>query len=200
MILLMFAHRGEAQEFIRRKHNIPVDFYFSGVYRSTDEILLITNGGLQQTREKMISICNYFGKNITKVINLGIAGSLTDRLQLNQIYAIRKIYHEPDQNDLYPSFVCADQKSKIDCVTVREPILDNKSANGFANIAQVVDQELWACAAVSKDYNLPLRAYKLISDRIGDDNSAAILKSRAATFSKHLFDFYKKLDLSNMNF
>ena len=200
MILLMFAHRGEAQEFIRRKHNIPVDFYFSGVYRSDDEILLLTNGGIQLTRERMTSICTYFGKNISRVINLGIAGSLTDQLQQNQVYAIRTIYHEPDEDALHPSFTCADKKSKIDCVTVREPILDNDSVKGLANIAQVVDQELWACAAVSKHFNLPLRAYKLISDKVRDGSSAVFIKSQAATYSKHLFDFYKKLDLSTMKF
>ena len=34
MLLITFAHKAEAQEFIKRKHNIPVEFYFPGIYKT----------------------------------------------------------------------------------------------------------------------------------------------------------------------
>jgi hypothetical protein len=62
----------------------------------------------------------------------------------------------------------------------------------------MVDRELWACGSVCGFFKLPLKSYKLISDRAGSDSSIHKVKNRADEFSKHLFDFYKKLDLNQI--
>jgi len=195
MILLAFAHKGEAREFIQRKHTIPVDFYFDGVFRNDNEILLITKEGIQSTTERMSSVCTYFGNKIEMAINLGIAGSLDKRLQVNQIYGINKIYVEPLLINDTRIFSTWQQNSKVDCITAFNPVLDDKYAKRLAKFANVVDGELWACASVCSLYKIPLKSYKLISDRAGSNTSLQGIKRKASVFSKHLFDFFKKLDM-----
>jgi nucleoside phosphorylase len=198
MILLTFAHKGEAQEFIKRKHTIAVDFYFEGIYRNDNELLIVTKEGLQSTTERLASVCTYFGNKIKLVINFGIAGSLSKRLQINQIYGIQKVFLEPLQSAKSPIFTTYEQNSRIDCITAFNPVLDDSYAYNLAKIAQVVDRELWACASVCALFRLPLKSYKLISDKAGSKTASEQIRNRTSQYSKHLFDFYKKLDLSNM--
>ena len=191
MVLLTFAHLGEAQEFVNRKHTQKVDFHFSGLYKSDDEILLITKEGVQSTTERMASVCTYFSNKISHVINLGIAGSLSDNLQINQLYGIRKIFNE---NEIERTFQSEDARSKIDCITASHRVMDDGYAERLSKIAQIVDRELWACASVCSLFNLPFKSYKLISDRAGSLTSMDDIKKQIPLLSKHLFDFYKKLD------
>jgi nucleoside phosphorylase len=94
MLLVTIAHRGEAQEFIKRTFTQPVDFHFQGVYRSGDDFLLLTGEGIETAILRVSSILTYFGKKIDRVLNMGIAGALASALQINQIYGIRHVYRE----------------------------------------------------------------------------------------------------------
>jgi purine-nucleoside phosphorylase len=93
MLLLTFAHKNEAHVFIERKHTLPVDFSFPGLYRGDDQLLLITGEGVTSTLQKLSTVCEYFGGKLHQVLNLGVAGSLTSDLQVNQIYGIRKVFY-----------------------------------------------------------------------------------------------------------
>lgn len=196
MKLLTFAHKGEAREFIKRKHTIPVEFYFDGVFRDAEEILLITGEGIQSTTERLTAVCTYFGQKIDSVLNLGIAGSLVNDLQINQLYGVHNIHIETLYPDNTKVFTTTDQNSKYNCISSLYPVLNDSYARRLADIAEMVDRELWACGSVCKLFKLPLKSYKLISDRAGSDSSPQKIKSRTDEFSKHLFDFYKKLDLN----
>jgi len=196
MILLTFAHMGEAQHFIRRKHTQPVDFFFDGVYRTDDEMLVITREGLQATTERVSAVCTYFRSRISQVINFGIAGSLDEQLELNQIYGIRYVFLEINGECFERKFKTANSRAKKDCVTASKRVLNDHCAEKLSGFAHIVDRELWAIASVCKLFRIPFQAYKLISDRAGNSTSTAEVKEKSELFSKHLFDFYKKLQLS----
>ena len=193
MIVLTFAYKGEALEFIKRKHVLPVDFYFKGLYRDGNELLVITGPGAKQAAATLSKICSYFGNRIQGILNLGIAGSLNPELQLNQIYGIRLILHEFETEE----YTCASHRADRTCITAEQPVGDDRYAAKLrARGADCVDTEAWGLATACHAQNLRFQAYKLISDRAGvSTNSREIIK-QAPVHSKHLFDFYKKLDYS----
>ncbi len=196
MLLLTIAHHGEAQEFVKKKYTQSTDFYFSGVFRSDEDILLLTGEGIQNTTIRMTAVCTYFGNKIDRVINMGIAGGLDSALQLNQIYGICGVYHELSDDKEYPYFKCVETHSKMDCITACRRVNNNKYAEKLKNKAQIVDRELWAIGSVSAYFNLPFKSYKLISDFAGDTTDSVQIREKAFYYSKHLFDFYKNLSLT----
>ncbi len=193
MIVLTVAHQGEAREFIRRKHVLPVDFYFKGLYRNGDELLVITGAGAKQAAANLSKVCSYFGKRIQGILNLGIAGSLNPELQLNQIYGIRHILHEFEDDQ----YTCASHRADRVCITAEQTVGDDLYAAKLrARGADCVDTEVWGLATVCYRQNLNFQAYKLISDRAGALTDSRAIIEQAPVYSKHLFDFYKKLDYS----
>jgi nucleoside phosphorylase len=130
------------------------------------------------------------------VINIGIAGSLDSSIQLNQIYGIRSVHHEHYGVKGYPSFQCMETHSRFDCVSAARRVDNDIYAKSLEKIAPIVDRELWAIGSVCNHFNLPFKSYKLISDFAGKSTDDQQIKSRAISFSKHLFDFYKNLSLT----
>ncbi len=130
---------------------------------------------------------------------MGIAGSLKPETQLNQIYGVRSVYHQMNGIPGYPSFNCKETLSKLDCVSALQPVLSNEYAQQLSPFADMVDRELWAIGSVCHLFSLPFKSYKLISDTAGEQTNVDELKANASKFSKHLFDFYKKLSLVKEN-
>ncbi len=196
MLLLAIAHKGEAQTFIKRKFTQTVDFYFSGLYRSDNEILLLTGEGIQKTTVRITAVCAYYGHRIDRLINMGIAASLDSSLQLNQIYGIRSVYHEFTGENEYPSFKCMETRSKVDCVTACKRVVKKEYGHALRKIAPVADRELWGIGSVCHQFRIPFKSYKLISDYADEKTNLDQIRSMAPDYSKHLFDFYKKLSLT----
>lgn len=195
MLLVTFAHKGEAQAFIKRKFKQSLDFHFPGVFKGEDGLLLISGEGIQMTTIRLTAVLTYFSHKIDRVLNLGIAGGITDTLELNQIYGIRKVFHQFHNKGCYPGFECKETHSRFDCVTALDRLYDQKYAESLSQLASIVDRELWAIGSVCREFNLPFKSYKLISDIIGKRTDKKEIVSRADFYSKHLFDFYKKLSL-----
>ena len=196
MLLLTIAHRGEAQECLKRIFTQPVDFHFPGVYRDGKNILLLTGEGIETTILRVSSVLTYFGNKIDHVLNMGIAGALLPSLQINQVYGISQVYHEYHEEREFPSFLCQETHSKTNCVSACRRVLDNKYAQSLKKIAPVVDRELWGIGLTCDQYQIPFKSYKLISDYAGVNTNNEEIKSRASYYSKHLFDFYKNLSLT----
>lgn len=188
--LLIFAHRGEAQEFLQRLPFQAADTEFKGFYETEERSLLLCGEGLPAAHARVSAVLNAFGETLSLVLNLGIAGSLSDSLTAGEIYPIRAVYREPEGGQALPSFRSADPNALIDCISAQRRVLTLAYAKRLAPFAPIVDRELWAIASLCADYNLPFFAYKLISDRAGVDTSALDFKRRARQFSEQLFDFY----------
>jgi hypothetical protein len=183
------AHKGEAQEFIRRKHTLNVGFYFNGMYRDDQELLLLTSDRTDTVMRRITEVFEYYGKKIRGVLNLGIAGALDRKLQINQIYSVKKVFSETESE----VFHTANRRGQVDCISVVDPVLNDESAKKISGRSQIVDQELWTCARVCREYNIPLKSYKLISDYAGSNTRPEKIKWNSQSYSRHLFDFYKKL-------
>jgi len=199
MLLLTIAHKGEAQEFIKRAFTQPTDFYFTGVYRDGEDILLLTGEGIEQSILRVSSVLTYFGSKIDRVLNMGIAGALGTSLQINQIYGIRQVYYELQKEQEYPPLKCKETHSKTDCVTTQHSVLNTEFANSLKEVAPVVDKELWGIGFTCDKYGISFKSYKLISDYAGDSTNPKEVISKAAEYSKHMFDFYKNLSLTKEN-
>jgi nucleoside phosphorylase len=187
------AHKDEGSVFIERKHTLPVEFSFPGLYRGEDQLLLLTGEGVTSTLKKVHTVCEYFGNKIDRVINLGIAGSLRSDLQINQVYGIRKIFYEPYLHTAEKTYITSNDRASFDCITSFQTVKTSEYARQLAMFAQIVDRELWATAHVCKSFNLPCYAYKLVSDQAGEQTDQEAIRQKAKEYSTHLFDFYKKL-------
>jgi hypothetical protein len=196
MLLLTIAHKGEAQEFIKRSFTQPADFHFSGIYRDGDNILLLTGEGIESAIFRVSSVLTYFGSRINRVMNMGIAGALKDNLQINQIYGIRKVYHQSysDQKNSY--ILCKETHGKMDCITAQKSVRDPIYAQTLSTIAPIVDRELWGIGYSCMNYGISFKSYKLISDYASENISEKDIKSKSPIYSKHLFDFYKNLSIT----
>ncbi len=188
--LLIFAHRGEAQEFLQRLPFQAADTEFKGFYETEERLLLLCGEGLQAVEERLSALLGAFGKNISLVLNLGIAGSLSDSLTAGEIYPIRAVYREPEGGQAFPAFRSADPNAKIDCISAVKRVLIRDYVRRLAPFAAIVDRELWAIASLCARQGIPFRSCKLISDRAGVDTSTVDYKARARQFSEQLFDFY----------
>lgn len=188
--LLIFAHRGEAQEFLQRLPFQAADTEFKGFYETEERSLLLCGEGLPAAHARVSAVLNAFGETLSLVLNLGIAGSLSDALPAGEIYPIRTVYREPDAGQAFPSFRSAEPGAQIDCISAAKRVLSPGYARRLAPFAPIVDRELWAIASLCADYNLPFFAYKLISDRAGVDTSTVDFNTRARQFSEQLYEFY----------
>lgn len=192
--LLTFAHRGEAQAFLRRAFR-PRAFCFEGVYESDRELLLLTGEGLQSTTERLAAVCGAFHAEIGSVINLGIAGSLAAQCLPGEIYPVRTIYGFRGGQVQFKTYTSSDAGAQIDCISADRRILQEEDAGRLRPFAPLVDRELWAVAAVCALFNLPFRAFKLVSDRAGDGEACLDIREQAGYFSEQLLAYYNGLSL-----
>lgn len=193
--LLTFAHRGEAQAFLRQRNFRPRTFYFEGLYENDSELLLLTGEGLQSTAERLAAVCGAFREEVGSVVNLGIAGSLAPHCLPGAVYSVRTAYGFRGGKVQFKTYSGSDPGAQIDCISADQRILQAADAGQLAHFAPLVDRELWAGAAVCALFNLPFRAYKLVSDRAGEGEFCANIREQAGQFSEQLLDFYEGLSL-----
>jgi hypothetical protein len=195
VILLTFAHGGEASRFLKTRDVKTLDFPVPGLYRADNAFLLITGEGLQNATEKVSAVCGAFHKEIKSVVNLGIAGALDDSVSVGEIYPVRVCYCERDGSMVFKSFPSAsfEEARARDCVSVSYRALDPDSGARLENFAPLVDREAWAIASVCSLFNLPFRSYKLVSDRLGEQTTDLFesARSQARQYSERLYDYFK---------
>lgn len=193
MKLLTFAHRGEAQAFLSSSNFKPVDFFFEGLLKSEDTYLLITGEGAQSSGEKTISTLARFTDEIDEVINLGVAGSLTDKLKKDDLIWVRTAYAHHAEKLEFKSFT-AGTAGEHDCMTAFARVLDIEEKKKLSLFANVVDRELWAVASAAHLFKKPFRSLKIISDEMktADADICKFIKDEAAHFSQKLLLEFQK--------
>jgi nucleoside phosphorylase len=190
MKLIHIAHRGEAQEFLKVL-NLKADTKVSGIYSNSEFALVISGEGIPETISKLSYTISKF--NIDEILNFGIAGTLSSKIETGKIIEIRTTYHFEDGKPKFKSFT-SNSKTTIDCITTNQRVLSDDYADRISNFAQVVDRELWGLGFVAKSFNLPFKSYKLISDIAGSKTQCFDLKERAIEFSSKLLEHFMKLD------
>ncbi len=186
MKLLTFAHRGEAQHFLKFDNYKSLDFEFNGLYKNEVNYLLITGEGFESTNKKMNAFLIKTNLFISCVINLGIAGALDSILDLESIHSVKLIKNE---NEI-ETFQSSDVYANIECISALNSVLDETYKKKLSKRAQIVDRELWACAKVCNKYKVPIYSFKLISDHAGSEISLDKIIQHSKKYSKKLFDFY----------
>lgn len=197
MKLLVFAHRPEAQEFLKftdfKALGLPID----GVYKSKNEFLLISGEGNLKASQKLAAVLGILGNEVSSVLNLGVAGSLSSdpSIGLDQIISVRTIYHEEDGQLVYQSFSPSNIKNNLpllDLITVSKRLNASSSVDHLKPFGQIVDREAHGLAQAAKLFSIPFYCYKIISDIVVENKEdfCEEVKAKANLFSQKLFHFY----------
>ena len=186
MELLVFAHRGEAQTFLKEM-DFKSDSDFNDLYTSDKKLLLITKEGPTNVLTRLgFTLGKY--PQIENIINYGICGSLEKELPIGSIHSPRTIYME-DEFKSFPS----DKDSKIDLITTKKRILNEEDGQTLSNFATLVDREAYAIASVAKEFHRNLKVYKMISDHIEEAEFCERIKENSLYYSEELFKHYETL-------
>lgn len=188
--LLIFAHRGEAQAFFNEWDLNPVNFFFTGLFKNKDHYLLITGEGPKDASEKTVAVLAAFKEEITEVINIGIAGSLTPKLKINDLVWVRSSYAQNAERCEFKSFTTKNHNN-IDCITAYSRVTTPEEKKMLSSFADIVDRELWAIASAAHLFRIELSALKLISDESDSADICQLVKDEAPALSKKLFTEYQ---------
>jgi nucleoside phosphorylase len=184
--LLCFAHKGEAQSFFKR-FSLKSHQRFKDVWACPEFMLCLTGEGMDQAMTK-IGLLIGAHPEFKEVINLGVVGAVRDDVLIHQLVQVRTVYGE----DRFHSF---ELDGDTDLLTTAQRVLDPLMAKKLRAFAPVVDRELWAIARVCKEARINLRALKIISDKVEDQQKevCAVVKEQALFFSEQLLEAYLHL-------
>jgi hypothetical protein len=187
LILLTFAHRGEAQSFLKEIPFQGVDFAFDGLFRHQNQWLLITGEGLQNTSEKVAAVLGAHSE-ITDVWNFGVAGGLNTNLTKGQILPIRTCYAEQKGEMVFKSFSSHFEDATTDLISCQERKLEKNQIDYLEGFASLVDREAWAIGSVCQLFKKKFYPLKLISDfPSSDQDICQVVKDQASEMSDQLY-------------
>lgn len=190
MKLLTFAHRGEAQSFFKHFEFESVDFFFNGLFKSKDFYLLLTDEGTHSACEKTIATLAQFSSHIEEIINLGVAGSLSQKYKKHDLLWIRTSMAHHAQKLEFKTYSSTAINSQVDCISSYTRVLSKDDRHKLSLFADIVDRELWAIASAATFFKLPFSSLKIISDDLTqiDQNTeiCQLVKEDALNFSEKL--------------
>lgn len=193
MELLVFAHRGEAQTFLKEL-NVIFQEESLGFYQSKDRSIgiLVCGEGAFEVMSKLPYIISKYG--VSSIINFGVAGALDSKLEIGGIYQVRTAYSYLETKPQFKSYTLQAEVSKaIDCISSIERVTDTNRAKTLSHFAGLVDREIWSIAAVASTLKVPLTSYKIVSDFADSSTDCLSIKDKALEFSNALFDIYVEL-------
>ncbi len=193
MKLLVFAHRGEAQAFFNEWEFLPVDFFFTGLFKNKNYYLLITGEGPKDASEKTIAVLSSLHDEIDELINIGIAGSLTPKLSVGDTAWIRSSYAQNADRSEFKSYTTKNH-TNIDCITAFSRVTTPDERKTLSAFADMVDRELWSIASAGHLFKIETSALKLVSDDINSVDMCKLVKDQAPVMSKKLFNEFVKYE------
>jgi len=189
--LYVFAHRGEAQSFLKQRSFKAVPFAFEGLYKDSVDWLLICGEGHLQASQKLSAVLAVYGAEISRVLNLGVCGSLRSEIEIDSLVEIRTCYLENDGAMEFKSFSteALTELPKHDLITTYQRVLKSDYAERLENFAQLVDREAWGLASVCQLFHQPFTALKMVSDFAGQGTEICVaVKEKAEFWSEQLFE------------
>lgn len=196
MILLVFAHRGEAQSFFDQWDFKPVDFIFSGLFKSRDYYLLLTGEGPREASEKTVATLSLIHPEISKIINLGVAGSLTPKLKLHDLLWVRTSFADHAEKLEFKSFTSS-HHTHIDCMTAWSRVTSKEKKQELTSFADIVDRELWSIMSAGQLFKKEVLSLKIISDESDSTDICKLVKEEAPLLSRKLLDEF--INYQNIN-
>jgi len=194
MNLLVFATELEAQPFIDHHRLRRLEEQYPCTAYEGEGLLLIISGmgflkgavALSQVLQKH----QQKGNAITRLINYGIAGSLTGRFSLGEVVPVDSVVKynpvEFTKKRFNKFFASAFPEIRLNeraedavvLATSDHPILTEDDARLAARYAHLVDMEGYGYAFVAKNYRIPIQLIKGVSDYA--------LKESEESFSKQV--------------
>lgn len=193
--ILIFAHRGEAQAFFSQWDLNPVSFYFSGLFKNRDYFVLITGEGPKEASEKTVAVLSSFKDEISAVVNIGIAGSLSPKLKVGDLAWVRSSYAQNAERCEFKSYTTK-HHTAIDCITAYSRVTSAQEKKTLSHFADMVDRELWSIASAAHLFKLDFLALKLVSDESDSTDFCQLVKEDAPVLSKKLFDEFMRYENS----
>jgi hypothetical protein len=180
------AHLGEAQGVIDLFNLSRVT---PQVFVGDHLVCLITGEG---PFEAATLTANQLGqKKFSSVINLGIAGSMSEDLSIGSIHPVRSVYLVIDGKPQFKSFKSFEKG--LDCVTSFERILNKDKALPLTGLGSLVDREAWGVATAAKSAGIPFQSYKLISDEAGTLGACEVAREKSDEWSQLLAHHLKSI-------
>jgi hypothetical protein len=186
MQLITMAHPGEAQGVIETFNLIRKG---QDLFLNEEIVLVITGEGPFEAATKTALLIHQYP--ISKIINLGIAGSLNPDLAIGSIHEVRTIYLVQDLKPQFKTFQTS--STGLDCLTSFERILDSAKAQKLKGIGELIDREAWGVAMTAKTAGIPFVSYKIISDYAGTLDACELVQEKAASLSQALAEHLKTL-------
>ncbi len=164
--LLVFAHKGEADFFIKNL-NLQLAKDFSSFYEGDDYFLLLTGEDNTYLIYALTSILTRFKHTISEVINLGISGTVQDEIPVDSFHSIKSVYRYKGNQFYKKSYTLNPNSTPALDVMTLDVTLDEqeKLREEVSYFASLVDKELWYIAWVCDKLDKPLSAYKMVSDQ-----------------------------------
>jgi hypothetical protein len=191
--LLVFAHRGEAQSFIKHFQLEPFPFIHNGLFKKSSYYLLITGEGFKEASEKVVSFLATHHHEIKNVYNIGIAGGLNPKMTLGDCLWIRgslAYNSEKCEFKTYQSLF----HNKVDCITSYSRVLSKEEKIKLSLFADIVDRELYGVMSAAHLFKIPSFGLKLISDNLSsvdqNENLCFDIQSQASEFSEKLLSSF----------
>jgi nucleoside phosphorylase len=179
MQLITMAHIGEAQSLIEVFGMKEIKPH---LFSNENFLLLITGEGpIEALTRTALTIPTM---NITEIVNVGIAGALSDDLKVGDIVPVRTIYLVQDLKPQFKTFQSFEKGH--DCITSFERILDPAKTEKLKGIGHLVDREAWGVAMAAKSSGIPFKSIKLISDVAGSIEACELVREKAQEFGSKL--------------
>jgi len=191
MFLLCFAHKNEAQAFLKISHYTRHHHFKGDLFVDTQnhfDPILITGEGMSSTLFSVTQALSLMSSEIQAVINLGVAGAVEPKMELNHIYPIRSVYAENE----FKSFTTSCEKSKWDIISVNKRVYAESDCLRFLPFAPLIDRELWAIGFAAKEMQVPFYAYKLVSDYAQSAQICGQVQAQAKIFSQNLALYWQE--------
>lgn len=190
--LLTFAHRPEADAFLRHFELIK-HHSFDWLYLNDRIVLAITGEGIQEALSRTAISLGLFPK-VNRVINMGVAGALNNKVSIGSIYSIRSIFAFDER----PHFKSFNSNGDVDLVTSGSRVLTTDPLPKLMAMGQIVDREAWGVAFAAKEAGVKLSSYKYISDFAGTLEACEPVKAMAANASESLLEYYLSLNFNQV--
>lgn len=202
MMLLVFATALEARPFIDHHRLKCLDEQQPCLTYEGDGMLLIISGmgflkggvalsQVLQTQEKS-------GNAITRVINYGIAGALTERFALEEVACIDRVvkynpveYAKTRFNKFFASAfpeirLTGHAENAVVLATSDHPVLTEGDARLAARRAHLVDMEGYGYAFAAGAFGIPIQLIKGVSDYARKESEASFRKQVKRTLDSLL--------------
>ncbi|GAB4016412.1 MAG: hypothetical protein Fur0010_16180 [Bdellovibrio sp.] len=194
--LLVFAHRGEAQVFLKELKLTSISFSFDGLYSNDKYVLLICGEGEITAAVRTASVLAHF-KDINHILNFGICGSLNTNLKIKDCYEIKNVFAQRQTEFEFKSFSSKriSKRPHLDLITSSYRVLEKEQADHLSVIAPLVDRELWGIAFSAQQMKIPFSSIKLISDLAGSGGEICQnIREEALEWSNCLYDEFLKIE------